>query len=114
MNLHRNARTTPASREAMVRRVLKEGRSAKVVAEAYGVDIKTVGKWVRRYAAQGSAGLEDRSSRPKRLRGATPRETVERIVALRRQRLPGKQIAMETGVSRATVSRILRAARLSE
>ena len=113
MNLHRNARTTPASREAMVRRVLKEGRSAKVVAEAYGVDIKTVGKWVRRYAAQGSAGLEDRSSRPKRLRGATPRETVERIVALRRQRLPGKQIAMETGVSRATVSRILRAARLS-
>ncbi|RWK05688.1 MAG: LacI family DNA-binding transcriptional regulator, partial [Mesorhizobium sp.] len=37
----------------------------------------------------------------------------ERIVALRRQRLTGKHIAMEVGVSPATVSRVLKRAGLS-
>jgi transposase InsO family protein len=83
------------------------------VATAFGVDLKTVGKWVARFKAQGAAGLQDRSSRPHRLREPTPPETVEQIVALRRQRFTGQQIAQQTGVSPATVSRILRAARLS-
>ena len=113
MNLHRNARTTPASRVEMVRRVLERGQSAPVVAQAYGVACKTVRKWIARYQAEGLPGLEDRSSRPGRLRDPTPAWLVERIIDLRRQRLPGKQIAIETGVSRSTVSRILRAARLS-
>jgi len=38
----------------------------------------------------------------------TPPETVACIEALRRQRWTGAQIARETGVSKATVSRILR------
>jgi transposase InsO family protein len=38
---------------------------------------------------------------------------VEQVIALRRERLCGQQIAKETGVSPATVSRILRAAKLS-
>lgn len=97
----------------MVRRVLDEGQPPSAVAKAFGVELKTVKKWVARFEAEGPAGLEDRSSRPKRLREPTPAEMVERIIALRRQRLPGKQIAMETGVSRSTVSRILSAARLS-
>ncbi len=105
MNLHRNARTTPASRAEMVRRVLDEGQAAIAVARAFGVELKTVKKWVARFETEGSAGLVDRSSRPHRLRGPTPPETVERIIALRRERLPGKQIAAETGVSRSTVSR---------
>jgi transposase InsO family protein len=113
MNLHRNARTTPASRAEMVRRVRDEGQAPGVVAKAFGVETKTVRKWVGRFEAEGRAGLEDRSSSPKRLREPTPPETVDRIVALRRQRLPGKQIAAETGVSRSTVSRILCGARLS-
>lgn len=33
---------------------------------------------------------------------------IERIASLRRQRLPGKEIATTVGVSRATVSRVLR------
>jgi hypothetical protein len=37
----------------------------------------------------------------------------ERIVALRCQRLTGKHIAMEVGVSPATVSRVLKRAGLS-
>lgn len=97
----------------MVRRVLDEGQGPGTVAQALGIELKTVKKWVVRFEAEGPAGLEDRSSRPKRLRQPTPAETVERIIALRRQRLPGKQIAADTGVSRSTVSRILRAARLS-
>jgi transposase InsO family protein len=113
MNLHRNARTTPASRAEMVRRVLDEGQRPAAVAKAFGVELKTVKKWVDRFQAEGSGGLEDRSSRPKQLREPTPPQTAERIIALRLERLPGKQIAAETGVSRSTVSRILRAARLS-
>ena len=97
----------------MVRRVLFGGETEKSVAAAFATTTKTVRKWVDRYEAEGLAGLEDRSSRPVRLREPPPCETVERIIALRRLRLPGKQIAEETGVSRATVSRILRAARLS-
>jgi transposase InsO family protein len=40
-------------------------------------------------------------------------ETMEKIESLRRQRLTGQQIARETGVSSATVSRVLRRLRLS-
>jgi hypothetical protein len=67
-----------------------------------------VRKWVARFRAEGVAGLHDRSSRPHRLHRPTPPETVARIEALRRQRWTGAQIARETGVSRATVFRVLR------
>ena len=113
MNLHRNARTTPVGRAELVRRVLSEGQTPKAVATAFGVDVKTVNKWVARFVAEGPTGLADRSSRPRRLREPTPPETVEQIIALRRQRFAGQQIAEQTGVSPATVSRILRAAKLS-
>lgn len=113
MNVHENARLTAHSRAELVRRVLDEGQPRKVVAKAFGVDPKTVGKWVDRFRGQGAAGLADRSSRPHRLREPTPPETQERIIALRRQRFTGQQIAREAGVSPATVSRVLRRARLS-
>src|SRR5512143_2050042 len=102
MNLHRNARTTPVSRAEMVWRVLFGGETESQVAAAYVTTAKTVRKWAQRYQEQGLAGLEDRSSRPARLRKPTPAATVERIIALRRERLPGKQIALETGTSRST------------
>ena len=113
MNLHKNARTTPASRAELVRRVLEGGQPVKVVAAAFGVDVKTVYKWVERFEAHGPKGLEDRSSRPARLRDPTPAATVERIIALRRERRTGEQIAREVGVSASTVSRVLREAKLS-
>jgi transposase InsO family protein len=53
------------------------------------------------------AGLQDRSSRPHRLHRPTPQAVVQEIERLRRQRWTGKQIAAETGVSPATVSRVL-------
>jgi transposase InsO family protein len=74
----------------------------------FGVCPKTVRKWVARYRAEGHAGLEDRSARPRRMRCPTPPEVIERIAALRRQRWIGRQIAQDAGVSPATVSRVLR------
>jgi len=113
MNVHKNARLTAHSRAELVRRMLDEGQSRKAVATAFGVDVTTVSKWVERFRCEGAAGLTDRSSRPLALRRPTPASTVERIVALRRERWTGRQIAKETQVSPATVSRILRQARLS-
>ena len=52
--------------------------------------------------------MQDRSSRPHRLRLPTPAAAVAEIERLRRQRWTGKQIAREIGVSPATVSRVLR------
>src|SRR5579863_1868354 len=113
MNIHKNARLTPYSRAELVRRVLVEGQAPMAVASAMGVTGKTVGKWVARFEAEGQAGLADRSSRPHRLYRPTPEATAERIEALRRQRWTGKQIAQETGVSPATVSRVLKRLGLS-
>lgn len=113
MNVHKNARLTVHSRAELVRRVLSEGQSPKAVATAFGVDAKTVAKWVRRFEAEGQAGLADRSSRPHKLHRPTPPGMVEQVIALRRQRFCGQQIARETGLSPATVSRILRAEGIS-
>ena len=113
MNIHKNARLTPHSRAELVRRVLVEGQAPMAVATAMGVTTKTVGKWVARFAAEGAAGLVDRSSRPHRLYRPTPEATAERIEALRRQRWTGKQIAQATGVSPVTVSRVLKRLGLS-
>ena len=52
--------------------------------------------------------MQDRSSRPHRLHRPTPQAVIEKIERLRRQRWTGKQIAVEVGVSSATVSRVLR------
>ena len=112
MNIHKNARLTQLGRERIVRWAA-EGRALSAIAVCVGVSLKTVHKWIARFAAEGMAGLADRSSRPHRLHRPTPAGRVEQIIALRRQRLSGKAIAKQAKVSPATVSRILRRARLS-
>jgi transposase InsO family protein len=113
MDIHKNARLTPRGRAELVRRVLELGQSRKAVAADLGVDPKTARKWVERFQAEGSAGLEDRSSRPHRLNRPTPETVCRRIIEQRRRRWTGKQIAQEVRVSPATVSRVLRRAGLS-
>ena len=108
MNIHKNARLTAHSRAELVRRVLEEGQSRKAVALAYGVCLRTVGKWVGRFRSEGWDGLADRSSRPARLHRPTSAAVVEQIAALRRQRRTGRQIALQVQVSPATVSRVLK------
>lgn len=112
MNIHQNARLMPSGRERLVR-LARSGLALTAVAETMGVCAKTVRKWVARFAAEGAAGLQDRSSRPHRLHRPTPAQTREAIVALRRQRLTGQQIARDLAVSPATVSRVLRRQGLS-
>ena len=112
MDIHQNARTTPASRAELVARVLDDQRPVNLVAAAAGVCPGTVRTWTARYQAEGPDGLADRSSRPHRQPRATPVRIVARITALRLQRLPGVQIARTVGVSPATVSRVLRRAGL--
>ena len=69
---------------------------------------------MRRYREAGAAGLLDRSSRPHRSPRSTPAELVERIQRLRRERWTGVRIAQATGLSRATVSRILTRLKLNK
>ena len=107
MNTHKNARLTRFGRERIVKMV-EGGQTPAAVSEAAGICPRTVRKWVARYRSEGLAGLADRSSRPRRLYRPTPQAVVESVEALRRQRLPGKQIASELSISPATVSRILK------
>ena len=113
MDVHKNARLTPKGRAELVRRVVEQGQSVGAVASAFGVCAKTVRKWVGRFKTEGPQGLQDRSSRPHRLHRLTAATTAEWIVELRRLRWSGQQIAKETGVSPATVSRVLQRAGLN-
>jgi transposase InsO family protein len=108
MDMHKNAPLTPRGREDLVRRVILEKQAPGDVAAALGVCVRTVRKWVGRYRAQGPAGLVDRSSRPHCSPNQTPATTAARVGELRRRRWTGAQVARETGISRATVHRILR------
>jgi transposase InsO family protein len=107
MKLHRNAKTTPRGRADLVRRVLREGWSVARTARAGSVTPPTVKKWVRRYAEDGLAGLEDRSSAPRRVRRRVTPYWVGRIVALRRKRQTAAEIAARFDLPRITVSRVL-------
>jgi transposase InsO family protein len=107
MNVHKNARLTPRGRERMIE-LSASGLTPQAISQAVGVSPRTVRKWLERHRAEGLGGLQDRSSRPKRLHRPTPQPVVERIEALRRRRLTGKAIAAEVGVSPATVSRVLK------
>ena len=113
MNIHQNARLTPVRREEMACSVIAGQLSKAQAARDYGVSAKIVSRWTERFVAEGRDGMQDRSSRPKLIPNQTAQALAERIMALRRQRLCGKHIALETGVSPATVSRVLRRAGLS-
>jgi transposase InsO family protein len=113
MDYHKNAPWTAVSRGRLARLVIDDGVRLVSAAARFSVSSKTAAKWVARYRQFGGAGLADRSSRPRR----SPRQTcsllVEKVLALRRGHMPGYQIARRTGLSPASVSRILRRAKLS-
>jgi len=106
MKLHANARTCPKSRQEMVRRFLA-GRPREVVAAEFAVSTRTVSKWVARYRAEGELGLLDRSSAPHRVR-RTDASRIAAIVALRRLRFTGPEIAEVLQLPLSTTSAILK------
>jgi transposase InsO family protein len=113
MDYHKNAPWTAVSRGRLARLVIEDGVRLGSAAARFSVTSKTAAKWVARYRRFGDAGLADLSSRPH----VSPRQTssllVEKVLALRRGHMPGYEIARRTGLSPASVSRILRRAKLS-
>ena len=108
MNIHKNARLTPAGRELLVHRIRLEGWSVAAAAHSAGVSVRSGHKWLARFRAGGKAMLQDRSSAPGRRPHATPVATVARIEALRRQRMSGPAIARHLTLPRSTVGAVLR------
>jgi transposase InsO family protein len=113
MNTHDNARLTPKGREDLVRAVVDHGLSKAAAARQFNTTPKTVAKWVARFRAQGVVGLCDRSSKPLSSPSQTSLATADAAEALRRQRRTQEHIAGELGISKATVSRILKRRGLS-
>src|SRR5205807_6905714 len=110
--IHKNARLTLRSREALVE-IVRGGLGLSRAAACFHVTPKTAAKWVRRYQQEGGTGLRDRSSRPYHSPRATSSSRVVLVIELRRQHRPAYHIARTTGLSPAAVSRILRRVRLS-
>ena len=76
-------------------------------AEAAGVSVRTVSKWLRRYRAEGEQGLLDRCSAPGSVPLRTDEARVAVIAGLRRLRMTGAEIAEALAMPISTVSGIL-------
>lgn len=104
---HGNARLTPRSRFILCERIAS-GRPVAHVAAEMGVSRPTADKWWKRFQLEGLAGLEDRSSRPRRSPTQTPRGVERQIERLRRSRKLGPaRIAPLVGRPPSTVHRVL-------
>jgi transposase InsO family protein len=108
MNIHSNARLMPCRRVELVLSIIKGGHTPKEAAASFGACERTARKWLARYRVEGVSGLRDRSSRPLVSPRQTPSAQVATVLSLRKLRMPGFQIARQTGLSKATISRILR------
>ncbi len=113
MNTHKHARLTYLRRLEMVQDITERGVSAAQAGRQHGVSAATARKWLGRYLADGAAGLMDKSSRPARSPRSIEPSVALTIVELRRKMFLQARIASYMGVSKATVSRVLRRAGLS-
>jgi transposase InsO family protein len=105
MNVHKNARSCPASRELLGKRVCEQGWSVREASEAAGISDRRGREWIRR--ATQKQPLTDRSSRP-HADSSTDPAVRDRIIALRKERRTVRQIATLAQVSASTVARICR------
>ena len=104
---HANARLTVHGRALLVERVLAGHRPADV-AHQMGCSRATAYKWLRRFRAEGAAGLIDRPSRPHRCPHRTDEATERFILETRRaNRCGAGWIADELGLCASTVGRVL-------
>lgn len=103
MRVHRNAKTTLKMRELIVSRA-QQGWTYARIADALGLSVRTVAKWVGRAR---NATLADRSSRPHRQPRRLSARLERAIVALRRTRATAWEISTALGIPRSTVTRVL-------
>jgi transposase InsO family protein len=105
---HANAALTPRARLKLARLIVEDGWAIPRAAERYDVCWRTAKKWADRYLAEGPAGMNDRSSRPRRQPNRTPDPVVRKIVHLRwKQRLGPVQIADRLAMPASTVHAVL-------
>jgi len=105
---HANAALTPRSRLRMARLIVEGGWTPPAAAKMFMVSTETARKWAGRYKAEGVAGMQDRSSRPRSCPHRTPEPVVRQIVRLRwRERLGPVQIGGRLGVPASTVHAVL-------
>lgn len=107
MDIHKNARSCPASRALLVERVLNQGWTVGKAAAAIGLSGRRARTWVKRYRQEGPPGLGDRSSRPRRLRATTSATIQRQIIELRKKNLTCRRIAQIVKRSTATVARLV-------
>jgi transposase len=106
---HPRAKLTVHGRRLLVERVLELGWTVPMAAEAQGCSPATGYKWIRRFAAEGFAGLRDRSSRPHRSPARLSARREAAILLRRRETLEGPhRIAWALGEAPSTVHRVLR------
>jgi transposase InsO family protein len=104
---HANARTTLYARKLIVARVLAGHRPGEV-AKQLGVSRQTVYKWLRRWRAEGEAGLLDRSSRPHSMPRRTSAEKTAAIVAARVKHHAGPvRLAALLGIAASTIGAVI-------
>jgi transposase len=106
---HPRARLNVFGRSLLVHRVIVERWPVALAAEAMGISRASGYKWVRRFRAEGVAGLQDRSCRPHRSPRLTSADRVERILTARSEfRWGPDRIGPLLGLPRSTVGRVLR------
>ena len=107
MRLHANAALSLTHRRRMVGLVVEDGWRIQDAAAEFKTSSRTCSKWVARYREASESGLLDRSSAPGRVANRTDERRVGVIVALRRLRFTGPEIAELLGMPVSTVSGIL-------
>jgi transposase len=105
--MHRNAPLTPEGRLRLCHRIAS-GWSITAAAESMNISRQTASKWWGRYLREGTRGLADRSSRPRRSPMRTTSHRERQILKLRTQRKLGPaRIGGILGIPASTVHRVL-------
>jgi len=95
-------------RQLLVHRIVDEGWPVAHAAAAAGVSRATAYTWLRRYRAEGEAGLLDRSCRPHRSPRRLSAEAEQRILRARvRRRFGPHRLAPLLGHPRSTIGKVL-------
>ena len=104
---HPNARLTPADRHLFVHPIEQEGWPDAHTADSMSVPRATAYKWLKRWCVEGTADLEDRTSRPKHYPHHTRPCKVDQVLGLRQQKWEPHRIGAVLGMARSTVYAIL-------